>query len=225
MSETNEQETKEMQPRQDSLSDSAYETIYRKLASDLRDIIDQESRSSLLFKHKIGTRIYKTRREMEKAHLVTSEKGWNGELGKLTKRLTEELDYERQTLNYCYRFFETYPSWVEFAEAEFEVLRGDANRLESPAAPVKVLGKDLFWKEVIALLPVDQSRKGSKKAKPAEQAESKDNPPQPMSIHKVSVPITEEAYRRLDFIARKEGMSPEEMAAKLIEGYAMSYVI
>lgn len=212
----------------------AYEEFYLRILADVRVLVDQESVSSLPYKHAIGVRIARAREELAKIRPLTAEDGWNGELGNLTKRLESDLDYGRTTLNNCYRFASKFPSWNTFAQKEFKVTRGDANG--NGNSKVQVLGKDLLWNEVVGFLSGARVTTELRVAMVEESQEHTDRgsntpdgkltkrkaipaPPNP-SVFNIPLPIDKlEVFRQLTL---QLDTTPESVLAHYIEAYITS---
>jgi integrase len=77
----------------------------------------------------------------------------------------------------------------------------------------------LKWNEVIALVTNEKVKTRDRRVKQSEpKTNSQPNQSDP-TTHKIALLVTEATYRRLDFMARKDGMTPQQMAAKLLEQY------
>jgi hypothetical protein len=205
---------------------SAYEQWYAKVRDDLRTLMDNESRATLHFKHAIGRRIVQARHELQKIVPVKDENGWNKQLKILEERLETELEYKRQTLNYCYRFAVLYPSYDEFAELEFPVVRGGANRLENP--PTKVLGKDLSWTELIRQELQETGDETAKKAVSTAKSKTSSRKSKKTTTNTTSpgtfyITLPVDVLQTFRNTAFQNNTTPEELIAGWIKGYVNTY--
>jgi hypothetical protein len=182
--------------------------------------MDNESIATLHFKHDIGRRIVKARHDLNRIVPVTDDKGWNKQLGMLTEKLEKELDYKASTLNYCFRFASFYPSWDDFAKIEFNPVRGGSNRLETP--PVVVMGKDLYWTEVIHQL---EGRNGTEdEGNGSADRLAKPKPAKPSkTFWDYLVSLSVDVRDKFTRIAEQRGKHPEELVADIIQDFVKKH--
>ena len=176
---------------------------------------------------RLGKRIISAKKQLKG---LVDQNGWAGKLGSFMQQLAADLHLGQSTLYYCVAFAKKFDAFEDFGREAFDIRRVsqrrdlvmDDGRFQPLETPVKVLGKELTWKEVCHFV-VPKKKAKSRRAKSNQADFDLSLPPvEPTSPSAaaspgVYVPLTEETERLLKALAAKAGKNAARYVADLLE--------